>query len=151
MSTQRRKRAAKATQDPTARFTALAHLLTPEFRRDTGRQLNRKGASGLDGETIQEFETNVEERIQALWQRLRAGQYHAPPVRRVEMPKGNGKTRPLGMPTGEDRRWQRAVARILRAMYEQDFLAGSCGDRTNWCGPCGPAGRGIGGSGVTPT
>jgi hypothetical protein len=57
MSTQLRKIAAKAKQDPKARFTSLAHLLTPEFLRETWRQRNRKGASGIDGETIQEFET----------------------------------------------------------------------------------------------
>jgi RNA-directed DNA polymerase len=129
MSTQLRKIAAKAKQDPQARFTSLAHLLTPEFLRDTWRQLNRKGASGIDGETIQEFETNLEERIQDLWRRLRAGQYHAPPVRRVEIPKGNGKTRPLGIPTVEDRLLQRAVARIVRAIYEPDFLDCSFGYR----------------------
>jgi RNA-directed DNA polymerase len=129
MSTQLRKIAAKAKQDPKARFTSLAHLLTPEFLRDTWRQLNRKGASGIDGETIQEFETNLEERIQDLWRRLRAGQYHAPPVRRVEIPKGNGKTRPLGIPTVEDRLLQRAVARIVSAIYEPDFLDCSFGYR----------------------
>ena len=129
MSTQLRKIAAKAKQDPKARFTSLAHLLTPEFLRDTWRQLNRKGASGIDGETIQEFETNLEDRIQDLWRRLRAGQYHAPAVRRVEIPKGNGKTRPLGIPTVEDRLLQRAVARIVSAIYEPDFLDCSFGYR----------------------
>ena len=98
MSTQRRKIAAKAKQEPKVRFTSLAHLLTPEVLRDTWRQLNRKGASGIDGETIEACEANREERIQARWQRLRAGQYQAPPVRRVEIPKRYGKRRPLGMP-----------------------------------------------------
>lgn len=129
MSTQLRKIAAKAKQDPKVRFTSLAHLLTPEFLRDTWRQLNRKGASGIDGETIEEFEANLEERIHALWQRLRAGQYQAPPVRRVEIPKGNGKMRPLGIPTVEDRLLQRVVARILSAIYEPDFLECSFGYR----------------------
>ena len=78
----------------------------------------------------QEFEANLEERIEDLWRRLKAGQYQAPPVRRVEIPKGNGKTRPLGIPTVEDRLLQRAVARILSAIYEQDFLACSFGYRT---------------------
>jgi RNA-directed DNA polymerase len=130
MSTQLLKIAAKAKQDPKVRFTSLAHILTPEFLRETWRQLNRKGASGIDGETIEEFETNLEERIQELWRRLRGGQYQAPPVRRVEIPKGNGKTRPLGIPTVEDRLLQRAVARILSAIYEQDFLESSFGYRT---------------------
>lgn len=129
MSTQRRKRAAKAKQDPTARCTSLAQILTPDCLRETWRQLHRKGASGSDGETIAEFETNLEERRHELWRRLRAGQYHAPPVRRVEMPQGNGNTRPLGRPTVEDRLLQRAVARMVRAIYAQDFLAGSCGYR----------------------
>jgi retron-type reverse transcriptase len=98
MSTALLKIAAKAKQDPKTRFTSLAHVLTPEFLRDTWRQLNRKGASGIDGETIAECETHLEERIHDLWRRLRAGQYQAPPVRRVEIPKGNGTTRPLGIP-----------------------------------------------------
>jgi retron-type reverse transcriptase len=98
MSTQLRKIAVKAQQDPTVCFTSLAHVLTPDFLQETWRQLNRNGASGTDGETIAEFEANLEERMQHLWRRLRAGQYHAPPVRRVEIPKGNGTTRPLGIP-----------------------------------------------------
>jgi group II intron reverse transcriptase/maturase len=130
MSTQLRKIAARAKLDPKARFTSLAHVLTPEFLRETWRQLNRKGASGIDGETIAEFESNIEERSEDRWRRLKAGQYQAPPVRRVEIPKGKGKTRPLGIPTVEDRLLQRAVARLLSAIYEQDFLACSFGYRT---------------------
>ena len=130
MSTHLLKIAARAKREPKARFTSLAHVLTPEFLRETWRQRNRKGASGIDGETIEEFEANLEERLYDLWRRLKAGQYEAPPVRRVEIPKGNGTTRPLGIPTVEDRLLQRAVARILSAIYEQDFLACSFGYRT---------------------
>jgi hypothetical protein len=93
VSTQLLKIAAKAKQDPKARFTSLVHILTPDFLLETWRQLNRKGASGIDGETSETFETNLEERIQGLWRRLRAGRYQAPPVRRVEI---HGKMRPLG-------------------------------------------------------
>src|SRR5262245_18210419 len=75
MSTALLKIAAQAKQDPTTRFTSLAHVLTPAFLRDTWRQLNRKGASGIDGETIAEFEATLEARIHDLWRRLRAGQY----------------------------------------------------------------------------
>jgi RNA-directed DNA polymerase len=95
VSTPLLKIAAKAQQDSTVRFTSLAHILTPEFLRETWRQLNHKGASGIDGETMEEFEANLDGRIHDLWERLKAGQYQAPPVRRVEIPKGNGKTRPL--------------------------------------------------------
>lgn len=114
--------AEKAKADPKARFTSLAHLLTPEFLLETYKQMNRRGAAGVDGETIQEFESDLGARIEDLHMRLRAGRYRPPPVRRVEIPKGNGKTRPLGIPTVEDRLVQRAVARILGAIYEQDFM-----------------------------
>ena len=73
MSTALQKIAAKAKQEPKARFTSLAHVLTPEFLRETWRQLNRKGASGVDGETIETFELHREERIEALVGRLKAG------------------------------------------------------------------------------
>jgi len=67
--------------------------------------MNRRGASGVDGETTKEFEQGLDTRVQDLRERLKRGAYRAPPVRRVEIPKGPGKagTRPLGIPTVEDR------------------------------------------------
>src|SRR5207249_5479324 len=107
------------------------HLLTPEFLEETWRQLNRQGASGVDGETIQQFERELGTRVQDICRRLKAGAYKAPPVRRVEISKGPGKvgTRPLGIPTVEDRLVQRAVARIVEAVFEADFLDCSYGFR----------------------
>src|SRR5258708_18855192 len=110
--------AEKAKADPKLRFTSLAHLLTPEFLIETWKQMNRKGASGVDGETTKDFENELETRVEQLCARLRAKQYRPPPVRRVEIPKRDGKTRPLGIPTVEDRLVQRAVARILSVIYE---------------------------------
>ena len=129
MSTELSKIAEKAKTDPELRFTSLAHLLTPEFLKETWKQMNRHGASGVDGETIKDYERDLEGRIGDLHERLKAGRYKAPPVRRVNIPKGNGKTRPLGIPTVEDRLVQRAVARILEAIYEADFLGVSYGFR----------------------
>jgi group II intron reverse transcriptase/maturase len=131
MSTQLEQIAAKAKADRTLRFTSLAHLLTPRFLIETWRQMNRRGASGVDGETTTEFERELETRVQDICARLKAGTYRAPPVRRVEIPKGPGKvgTRPLGIPTVEDRLVQRAVARILEAVFEADFLNCSYGFR----------------------
>ena len=101
----------KAKSNPKLRFTSLAHLLTPEFLTETWKQMNRRGASGVDGETTKEFEQDLDARVQELCERLKQGTYRAPPVRRVEIPKGPGKagTRPLGIPTAEDRLLQRAV------------------------------------------
>src|ERR1700746_577162 len=131
MSTQRDQIAVKAKSKPKLRVTSLAHLLTPEFLTQTWKQMNRRGASGGDGETRKEFERDLDTRVQELCERLKRGAYRAPPVRRVEIPKGAGKagTRPLGIPTVEDRLLQRAVARILEAVFESDFLECSSGFR----------------------
>ena len=129
----------KAKSNPKLRFTSLAHLLTPEFLTEAWKQMNRRGASGVDGETTKEFERNLDTRVHQLCERLKQGTYQAPPVRRVEIPKGPGKagTRPLGIPTVEDRLLQRAVARILEAVFEADFLECSYGFRPVRIAPCG--------------
>lgn len=129
VSTQLAQIAKKAKLDQKARFTSLAHLLTPEFLKETWRTMNRRGASGIDGESIKQFE--LEQRVQEICARLKAGAYRAPPVRRVDIPKGPGKsgTRPLGIPTVADRLLQKAVARILEAVFEADFCDVSYGYR----------------------
>jgi len=129
MSTKLDKVAEKARSDHRLRFTSLAHLLSPEFLKETWTQLNKRGAHGVDGQTVKEFEDGLDERVQDLHARLKAGQYRAPPVRRVNIPKGQGKTRPLGIPTVEDRLVQAAVARILNAVYEPVFMDSSFGYR----------------------
>ena len=120
MSTQLGQIAKKAKLDRHARFTSLAHLLTPAFLKETWRMMNRKVASGVDGESTEQFASEMEERVEEICGQLKAGMYRAPPVRRVEIPKGPGKsgTRPLGIPTVADRLLQRAVARILEAVFE---------------------------------
>src|SRR3984893_11932683 len=131
MSTQQSHITRTAKCDRKVRFTSLAHLLTPEFLKETWGQMNRRAAAGIDGESCEQFESELEQRVQEINQQLRAGTYRAPAVRRVEIPKGPGKvgTRPLGIPTVSDRLLQRAVARILEAVYEADFLECSYGFR----------------------
>jgi RNA-directed DNA polymerase len=131
VSTQLAQIAKKAKLDRKVRFTSLAHLLTPEFLTETWGMMNRHGASGIDGESTEQFESGLEQRVQEICARLKAGVYRAPPVRRVEIPKGPGKsgTRPLGIPTVADRLLQRAVARILEAIFEADFCDFSYGFR----------------------
>jgi RNA-directed DNA polymerase len=131
MSTQLGQIAKKGKLDRNAQFTSLAHLLTPAFLKETWRMMNRKAASGVDGESTEQFASEMEERVEEICRQLKAGAYRAPPVRRVEIPKGPGKsgTRPLGIPTVADRLLQRAVARILEAVFEADFLDCSFGFR----------------------
>ncbi len=131
VSTQLAQIVKKAKLDRKVRFSALAHLLTPEFLKETWGKMNRRGASGIDGETTTEFGSELDERVQAICAQLKAGIYRAPPVRRVEIPKGPGKigTRPLGIPTVGDRLLQKAVARVLEAIFEADFCDFSYGYR----------------------
>jgi hypothetical protein len=131
MSTQLSQIAKKAKLDRKARFTSLAHLLTPEFLKETWGQMNRKAAGGVDGQSAEQFGHELEMQVEAICKQLKEGIYHAPPVRRVDIPKGPGKvgTRPLGIPTVADRLLQRAVARILDAVFEADFLDSSYGFR----------------------
>jgi RNA-directed DNA polymerase len=131
MSTQLSQIAKKARLDRKARFTSLAHLLTPEFLKETWGKMNRKAAGGVDGQSAEQFGNELETQVEAICKQLKGGIYHAPPVRRVDIPKGPGKvgTRPLGIPTAADRLLQRAVARILEAVFEADFLNCSYGFR----------------------
>ena len=131
MSTKLSQIAERAKLDRKARFTSLAHLLTPEFLKETWKGMNRRATGGMDKENAKQFESELGERVEAICMQLKDRSYRAPPVRRVDIPKGPGKlgTRPLGIPTVADRLLQRAVARILGAVFEADFLDCSYGFR----------------------
>jgi len=83
----------------------------------------------VDGVTYQEYETDAERNIRQLHQRLKEGTYQAQPLRRIYIPKENGKKRPISIPALEDKIVQKAVAEVLNAIYEQDFLGCSYGFR----------------------
>ncbi|MCF8482510.1 MAG: group II intron reverse transcriptase/maturase [Rhodospirillum sp.] len=119
----------KAKQDKRVRFTSLAHLLTPDFLKASFQKLNRHGAPGPDGVTMETFRETLDVEIDDVWRELRAGQYRASPIRRVYIPKANGKVRPLGVPTVRDRTVQRAVGEILSTVYEPYFKDFSYGFR----------------------
>ena len=91
----------------------------------------KDGAPGVDGQTWYDYERNLEENLQSLLDRAKSGTYRAPPVRRVYIPKAGSttETRPIGIPTLEDKVLQRAVVMLLEPIYEQDFDAGSYGFR----------------------
>lgn len=114
---------------PTMVLRSLAHHIDVEFLREAYRRTRKDGAVGVDGQTAAEYAENLEANLQDLLNRLKSGAYWAPPVRRTYIPKGGGKSRPLGIPTFEDKVLQRAVAMVLGAVYEQDFLSCSYGFR----------------------
>lgn len=93
------------------------------------KDINKKSAVGIDKETAKDFGNNLDEKLEELVEELKSKRYKARLVKRVNIPKGNGKTRPLGIPTLMDKIVQKAVANILEAIYEQDFLKCSYGYR----------------------
>jgi|SRR5580704_3028189 RNA-directed DNA polymerase len=122
--------AALAKQSPQMSFTTLAHHVDIDWLREAYRRTRKDGAAGVDAQTAAEYATNLEDNLRSLLDRAKSGTYRAPPVRRVHIPKGDGtQTRPIGIPTFEDKVLQRAVAMVLEAVYEQDFLDCSYGFR----------------------
>lgn len=120
-----------AKQDVGTKFTSLAHLLTPDLLRYALSKINKHGAPGVDGVTVEEFAKNAEENIALLHQELKEMKYRATNVRRVYIPKANGKLRPLGIPTVRDRIAQKAVGEIISRIYEPYFMETSYGFRPN--------------------
>ena len=124
VSTKLQRIATLARQAPDMAFTTLAHHIDLEWLREAHRRTRKDGATGVDGQTAEQYAETLEDNLRSLLGRMKSGNYQAPPVRRVHIPKGDGKTtRPLGIPTFEDKVLQRAVAMVLEAVYEQDFLA----------------------------
>lgn len=120
-------RTAKA--DRQRRFQDLSRLLTEEWLRECWRDMNKRAAIGVDRISPREYEKNLEANVEDLVRRLKRGSYRAKLVRRKNIPKGKGKTRPLGILVVEDKLLQLAVAKILMAIFEQDFLPCSFGFR----------------------
>lgn len=102
-----------------------------EWLMEAYRRTRKGGAVGVDGVTAEEYEQDLEGNLQSLLDRAKSGTYRAPPVRRVYIPKGTSKTetRPIGIPTLEDKVLQRAVVMLLEPIYEQDFKDCSFGFR----------------------
>jgi RNA-directed DNA polymerase len=130
ISTRRQRIAALARQSPQAAFTTLAHHIDIDWLKEAYRRTRKDGAVGVDGQTAEAYAVDLEANLRSLLDRAKSGHYQAPPVRRVHIPKGTGsETRPIGIPTFEDKILQRAVAMVLEALYEQDFLDCSYGFR----------------------
>jgi len=130
VSTRQQRIAELAKQSPQMGFTSLNHHIDLTWLHEAFRRTRRDGAPGVDGQTARDYEADLRGSLQSLLDRAKSGIYRAPPVRRVHIPKGTGtETRPIGIPTLEDKVLQRSVVMVLEAIYEQDFLDCSYGFR----------------------
>lgn len=119
-----------AKQMPSTALTSLSHHIDVDWLVEAYRRTRKDGAKGVDGQTAEQYAANLGKNLRSLLDRAKSGTYRAPPVRRVHIPKGDGsQTRPIGIPTFEDKVLQRAVSMVLEAVYEQDFLPCSYGFR----------------------
>jgi RNA-directed DNA polymerase len=129
MPTSLRGIANRSRREPGARFGDLYRLLNEENLRECYGELRKSAAPGVDRVTVGEYGENLGGNLKGLVERLKKGTYRAKLVRRKHIPKGNGKTRPLGIPVVEDKLLQLAVKKILEAVFEPVFLQVSWGYR----------------------
>lgn len=119
-----------AREDSERELLTLAHHIDDAWLHEAYRRTRKSGAPGVDGTTAAQYAEDLEGNLDSLRERFKSGRYKAPPVRRAQIPKGDGsETRPIGIPTFEDKVLQRAVAMVLEAVYEEDFLDCSYGFR----------------------
>src|SRR5512140_2369493 len=131
VSTKRQRIAQLARQSPEMGFTSLAYLIDLDWLTEAFDRTRKDGAVGVDGQDGEAYAADLMGNLQSLRDRAKSGTYQAPPVRRVHIPKAGSatETRPLGIPTLEDKLLQRAVVMLLEPIYEQDFDVGSYGFR----------------------
>lgn len=130
VSTKQQQIARLARTHSEVSFTSLAYHIDRWWLLEAYKRTRKDGAVGVDGQTAEEYAKDLGANLLSLLERAKSGTYRAPPVRRVHIPKGAGpETRPIGIPTFEDKVLQRAVQMILEPLYEQEFLDCSYGFR----------------------
>lgn len=129
MQTSLRGIAIKAKQDTAYKFGNLYGMINKQSLYEAWKNIKKNSATGIDKETASEFNKNLEENIESMLTELKNKKYKAKLIKRVNIPKGEGKFRPLGLPVLRDKIIQRAASDILEAIYEQDFLKSSYGYR----------------------
>jgi len=118
-----------AERDRTTKFTALLHHVDVAALKRAFKRLKRRAAPGVDGESVESYAEGLDDRLEALHKRVQDGNYRPRPIRRVHIPKADGGKRPLGILALEDKLVQGAVAEVLSAIYEVDFVDNSYGFR----------------------
>ena len=118
-----------ARDRPDLVFTSLAHHIDVHWMYEAYVRTRKDGATGVDEKTAEDFEQDLTGNLKMLLERLKSGNYKAPPVLRIYLEQGGGKKRPIGIPTFEDKVMQRAVTMLMEPIYEQDFYDFSYGFR----------------------
>jgi RNA-directed DNA polymerase len=121
--------ASRARIEPKMQFTNLAHHLSYELVEESLKKIPKNSASGINGMTVEQAMKNLDWLLPPILDQIHKEQYQAPAVRRVYIPKADGKQRPIGIPEVIDRSLQAGMAQILNEIYEQDFLPCSFGFR----------------------
>ena len=129
VSTKQKRIATLARNNPAMAFTSLNHYIDYNWLLQACQLTRKDGATGVDDQTADMYERQLETNLLDLLDRMKSGRYRAPALRRVYIPKGKGQQRSLGIPTFEDKIAQRAVAMLLEPIYEQDFYNCSFGFR----------------------
>jgi len=129
VSTRLQRVAEVSRKSPEMVWTTLAHHIDMELLHEAYRRTRKDGAVGIDGQTAEQYARELDTNLRSLLDRFKSGTYRAPPVRRVHIPKDEHMTRPIGIPTFEDKVLQRAVVMVLAAVYEQQFSNSSYGFR----------------------
>lgn len=129
VSTRQQHIAATAKKYAGSPLTTLSHHLDQLWLREAYGRVRRDSAPGVDGQTVAGYGENLVANLTSLEARAKDGTYRAPPAKRVHIPKNDTETRPIGMPTVEDKVLERAVAMLLEPVYEQEFLDCSYGFR----------------------
>jgi len=119
----------RAQREPEGRFHSLAHLIDVPALERAYRRMRKDAAVGVDGVTKEQYGQDLERNLRDLHERMKAKRYRHQPIRRVQIPKDQGKTRPIGISAFEDKLVQDALREVLEAIYEQDFLDCSCARR----------------------
>ncbi|MCP5021859.1 MAG: group II intron reverse transcriptase/maturase, partial [bacterium] len=119
----------RAKQEPEGRFHSLAHLIDVPTLKRSYHRMRKDAAVGVDGVTKEQYGQDLERNLLDLHERMKAKRYRHQPIRRVHIPKSQGRTRPIGISAFEDKLVQDALREVLEAVYEQDFLDSSYGFR----------------------